>query len=96
MNDSPDLYVGFNTGYRASWQTALGGVPKLLIEDNLKKWSGEHLIDHTLVLGIIFVNKNIELNKPKIIDIVPTLLNLFNINKPQNMQGNILFTNGDG
>ena len=25
--EAPDLYVGFNLGYRASWQTAIGGVP---------------------------------------------------------------------
>ncbi|MFC1632108.1 alkaline phosphatase family protein, partial [Candidatus Omnitrophota bacterium] len=51
---TPDLYIGFNIGYRASWQTALGSVPKELIEDNLKKWSGSHLFDPKLIPGIIF------------------------------------------
>jgi len=37
--DAPDLYIGFNAGYRASWQTALGGVPEYLIEDNLKAYT---------------------------------------------------------
>jgi len=25
--DAPDLYIGFNAGFRASWQTALGNCP---------------------------------------------------------------------
>jgi predicted AlkP superfamily phosphohydrolase/phosphomutase len=91
VNDAPDLYVGFNKGYRASWQTALGCVPKSLIEDNKKKWSGDHLIDPQLVPGVIFVNKNYTLKDPRIIDIAPTVLGLFGIDKPEQMQGKKLF-----
>lgn len=91
LNDGPDLFVGFNVGYRASWQTALGSVPTLVIEDNKRKWSGDHLIDSNLVPGVIFVNKKVDLKDPSIIDIVPTLLDLFGIDKPQEMQGKILF-----
>ncbi|MBN3041277.1 MAG: alkaline phosphatase family protein, partial [Candidatus Omnitrophica bacterium] len=95
INDAPDLFVGFNNGYRASWQTALGGVPKALTEDNRKKWSGEHLLDFALVPGIIFMNKKINLDNPSIIDIAPTLLGLFSINKPEAMPGKILFRDED-
>lgn len=91
MIDAPELFVGFNTGYRASWQTALGGIPCLFIEDNKKKWSGDHLIDSQLVPGIIFVNRKIRLKEPTIIDIAPTVLALFNIDKPKEMQGEVLF-----
>ena len=89
-NDAPDLFVGFNTGYRASWQTALGGIPNLLLEDNKRKWSGDHLIDPKLVPGVVFVNKKVELKDPTIIDIAPTVLNLFVIAKPKEMQGRVL------
>jgi len=89
--EAPDLFVGFNAGYRVSWQTALGGVPDLIIEDNQKKWSGDHLIDPVLVPGVIFVNKKTQLDKPSIMDIAPTILNLFNIDKPNEMQGKVLF-----
>ncbi|MBZ0254568.1 alkaline phosphatase family protein, partial [bacterium] len=41
-HDCPDLQVGFNEGYRVSWQTCLGGISSELIEDNLEKWSGDH------------------------------------------------------
>jgi predicted AlkP superfamily phosphohydrolase/phosphomutase len=54
--EAPDLYMGFNPGYRASWQTALGATPAELVEDNLKKWSGDHLFDPHFIPGIIFSN----------------------------------------
>ncbi len=95
INDAPDLFVGFNVGYRASWQTALGGTPGLLIEDNQKKWSGDHLIDPALVPGVLFVNQKIELKEPSIIDIAPSILGLFNIHKPKEMPGRSLFKDKD-
>ncbi|MFH1800612.1 MAG: alkaline phosphatase family protein [Candidatus Omnitrophota bacterium] len=72
--EAPDLYVGFNPGYRASWQTAVGGMGTGLIEDNLKKWSGDHLFDPAAVPGVIFLNKKIIQAAPSICDITPTIL----------------------
>jgi len=90
INDAPDLFVGFDRGFRASWQTALGGAPNILLEDNRKKWSGDHLSDSSLVPGVIFVNRRVELNNPAIIDIAPSILALFDIAKPKAMLGNTL------
>lgn len=73
---TPDLYVGFNIGYRASWQTALGAVPEGLLEDNLKKWSGSHLFDPNLVPGILFTNRKITKEKPSVYDLAPTVMKL--------------------
>lgn len=89
---APDLFIGFNAGYRASWQTALGGIPKISIEDNNKKWSGDHLVDPTLVPGIIFINKKFKLNNPEIADIAPTILCIFNIHNSKQTQGKILIS----
>ena len=75
-DNTPDLYIGFNIGYRASWQTALGAVPKELIEDNLKKWSGSHLFDPALVPGVLFSNKRISKEAPTIYDIAPTIMKI--------------------
>jgi predicted AlkP superfamily phosphohydrolase/phosphomutase len=74
--EMPDLYVGFNTGYRASWQTALGAVPEVLLEDNLKKWSGDHLFDPKIVPGVLFTNKKVKTEAPSIYDIAPSVLKL--------------------
>jgi len=75
-DNTPDLYIGFNTGYRASWQTALGAAPKELIEDNLKKWSGSHLFDPALVPGVLFCNKRISKENASIYDIAPTVMKI--------------------
>ena len=78
--DAPDLFVGFNLGYRASWQTALGAVPLSTLEDNTKAWRADHIFDPSLVDGVLFINKKYQLqDKPKIIDIVPTILKLLDI-----------------
>ncbi|UCB45919.1 MAG: alkaline phosphatase family protein [Spirochaetota bacterium] len=74
--DTPDLYIGFNIGYRASWQTALGAVPEASIEDNLKKWSGSHLIDPKLIPGVVFTNRKVTKKDPSLYDITPTVLKI--------------------
>jgi len=95
VKEAPDLFVGFNDGYRASWQTALGGVPNLLIEDNKRKWSGDHLIDSLLIPGVIFVNKKLELKDLSIKDISPTVIRLFKANKANKIPEDFLFDKKD-
>jgi predicted AlkP superfamily phosphohydrolase/phosphomutase len=56
VGDAPDLIVGYARGYRASWQTTLGGVTAALIEDNLQPWSGDHCIDPAGVPGVLFTS----------------------------------------
>jgi predicted AlkP superfamily phosphohydrolase/phosphomutase len=86
---APDLVVGFNDGFRASWQTAIGGAPAVLIEDNLKKWSGDHIVDASLVPGILLANFPINKPEPHQIDIAPTVLNFFGLDV-QDMEGDSL------
>ena len=92
---APDLYVGFNRGYRASWQTALGAVPEELIEDNLKKWSGDHLFDPALIPGVIFSNRKITKPNPSIYDLTPTILKIIGFaadqDNPLGLDGETLF-----
>jgi predicted AlkP superfamily phosphohydrolase/phosphomutase len=71
---APDLYIGFSNGYGASWQTALGASPKGLVEDNLKKWSGTHLVDPSLVPGVLFCNRRLTVSNPTLYDLAPTIL----------------------
>jgi predicted AlkP superfamily phosphohydrolase/phosphomutase len=53
-DDAPDLVIGYAPGYRASWQTTLGAVPASLIDDNNRKWSGDHCITPAAVPGVLF------------------------------------------
>ncbi len=79
INEAPDLLVGYNIGYRSSWQTALGSVPEEIIEDNKKAWSGDHLSDPSLLPGVLFTNRKIEAANPAIVDVVPTILKILGI-----------------
>ena len=72
--NAPDLIVGFQDGYRVSWQTAIGGAPSELIEDNTKKWSGDHIVDPSFVPGILLTNFKIGHDNPSLMDIAPSVL----------------------
>jgi predicted AlkP superfamily phosphohydrolase/phosphomutase len=87
---APDLVVGFADGYRSSWQTAIGGAPPELVEDNLKKWSGDHIVDPSVVPGILLTNFTINTESPHQIDIAPTVLACFGM-KADDMEGKSLF-----
>lgn len=89
-DESPDLVIGFRPGYRASWQTAIGGVPAPLFSDNLKKWSGDHLIDPSYVPGVLFSNQQISRNDPTVLDIAPTVLNYIGVDDNAELEGHVL------
>lgn len=88
---APDVFLGFHDGYRASWQTAVGGVPRALIEDNTKKWSGDHIVDPDLVPGVLLVNRPLSLRNPSLEDIAPTILKQLGTQIPPDMDGHTLW-----
>jgi predicted AlkP superfamily phosphohydrolase/phosphomutase len=92
---APDLIVGYERGYRISWEAAVGKATREVFHDNLKAWSGDHCVDPSVVPGILFCNKNIEAESPRLLDIAPTILRLFGVEPPEYMDGKAL-TVGDG
>ncbi len=90
--DVPDLIVGYNSGYRASWETALGKFPREILRDNKEKWSGDHLISADFVPGVILSNRKIVATGPSLLDVAPTLLAEFGIQPPETMKGHGLFS----
>ena len=88
---SPDIILGFRRGYRASWKTILGGVPKDLFTDNLDPWSGDHCIDPTEVPATLVSTKKIKKSDPAIWDIGPTVLSEFGIKIPETLEGKTIF-----
>jgi bisphosphoglycerate-independent phosphoglycerate mutase (AlkP superfamily) len=85
------LIIGYNSGYRASWEAATGIVTDTVCSDNIKSWSGDHCIDPSHVPGIFFCNRPIDKENPGLIDIAPTLLWEFGLKIPSNMEGKTLF-----
>ncbi len=88
---APDMIVGYNRGYRASWETTIGNFPLHLIEDNLDPWSGDHCMAAELVPGLILTNKKIKANDPKLYDMAPTILAMFGVEKNDEMVGHSIF-----
>jgi predicted AlkP superfamily phosphohydrolase/phosphomutase len=85
----PDLFVTNNDGYRVSWQTSLGGIPKNLLEENKQVWSGDHCsVDPEIVKGIFFYNRKLATDRaPYIADIYPTVLGLLGVKAPYSVDG---------
>ncbi|NQU10368.1 alkaline phosphatase family protein [bacterium] len=87
---APDLIIGYADGYRASWSTVLGGRSRELLEDNLDRWSGTHLVAPDLVPGILLSNRPIVVERPELRDIAPTILRAFDVPVPAGMKGQCL------
>lgn len=87
IENAPDLIVGCADGYRISWDGVTGVVNDVIFEDNKKCWSGDHCVDPAIVPGVFFCNRAVEDENPRIIDIAPTVLKLFRIEKPSYMHG---------
>ena len=88
-NMIPDLFVTNNDGYRVSWQTSLGGIPKALVEPNKQTWSGDHCsVDPEIVKGIFFYNRRLTTARaPYIADVYPTVLGLLEVKPPYQLDG---------
>ena len=88
----PDLFITNNDGYRVSWQTSLGGIPKSVIEPNKQVWSGDHCsVDPEIVKGIFFYNRKLKANhQPYIADVYPTVLDLLGVKAPYEVDGVVL------
>ncbi len=91
VKDAPDMLMGYNAGYRTSWDGATGVIAGPIFEDNRKPWSGDHCIDPRLVPGVLFCNRPTHRADPALVDIAPTALWLFGVEPPGYMDGSTLF-----
>jgi len=83
----PDITIGYGIGYRASWGAAQGQVSGAVIEDNTRRWSGDHCVDPKLVPGVLFSSLPLAAEDASIVDVAPTVLQLFGVRAPAYMQG---------
>jgi hypothetical protein len=90
--NAPDLLVGYNHGYRISWDGASGVVGGPVFSDNRKAWSGDHIVDPRIVPGILLTSRPIAVDDPHIVDLAPTALTLFGVAPPSHMDGRALFS----
>ena len=90
-DSAPELLIGYEKGYRHSWDCATGSVTKDVFTDNTKSWSGDHCVDPRLVPGVFWCTRDIAVESPAIVDLAPTILDLFGVPVPGYMQGRRLF-----
>jgi len=90
VETAPDIIIGYNVGYRVSWDAVIGKCGPDVFSDNRKAWSGDHCIHPDLVPGVLFCNRKIDRTDPNIVDLAPTALDLFGVKKPAYMDGESL------
>jgi predicted AlkP superfamily phosphohydrolase/phosphomutase len=94
LDVAPDLLVGYAPGYRASWDAVQGKVAGPVVEDNTKRWSGDHCVDPRRVPGVLFCNQPLEASSTSMIDIAPTVLALLGVEAPSYIEGRSLLSAG--
>ena len=87
VDNAPDVLIGYNTGYRVSWESVTGKITKDVLLDNVKAWSGDHCMDPRLVPGVIFTTRKLQCENPRIMDLGPTILELFGVARTPQMDG---------
>jgi len=90
--NAPDLIIGYNQGFRASWDSVTGKVNGAVFEDNTKAWSGDHCIDPRHVPGVFYFSRKTGSKSPSIMDVAPTVLTLFGLPVPAHMDGRPLLS----
>jgi predicted AlkP superfamily phosphohydrolase/phosphomutase len=93
---APDVIPGYQRGYRVSWDTAVGKTTGALFHDNTKAWSGDHCVDPSLIPGVLFCNRQIVTDNCRLMDLGPTVLDLFGVPVPEHMDGKVLDVGGAG
>jgi len=89
--DAPDLLIGYEGGYRNSWECATGAVTASVFSDNTRSWSGDHCVDPDIVPGVFFCNRRITTEQPRLVDIPLSIIELFGQKRAHYMQGEMIF-----
>ena len=77
--EGPDLVVGYDSGYGASDESTLGEVTEEVIADNTSRWSGNHLMDPSVVPGVLLINRKLSTDGHDLTDLTATILSHYGI-----------------
>lgn len=89
---APDIIVGYNSGYRISDAACLGQFPKDIFADRTNKWAADHCMDPSHVPGVFLTNRKVVKKNPHIVDLAPSILKIYGIEKPESMDGENIFS----
>ena len=89
---TPDLIVGYNRGYRASEESALGVLGTPLVEPNTGRWSGDHCMDPKHVPGVLLAGMPLS-EEGGLVDLATSTLRWFQVDET-GLPGRNLFEGG--
>jgi len=70
------------------WQDTLGQIQGAIVENNNRKWSGDHGAAATEISGgVFFSNRKVATTTPHIMDLAPTILKLLEVPLPADLDG---------
>ena len=70
----PDLVVGYARGYRGATESASGEVVGEVFSDNDSAWSGDHMMDHRTVPGVLLLSRPLDRPARSIVDLPGSIL----------------------
>jgi len=70
----PDLQMGYAKGTRGSGKGALGDIEREVLRDNLDDWTGDHIMDHESVPGVLFASRPLRQPAPSLESLAAALL----------------------
>jgi predicted AlkP superfamily phosphohydrolase/phosphomutase len=85
--EGPDLVVGYDQPYSNSDASTLGEIGEVVFDDNTSRWSGNHLIDPSLVPGILLVNAPIAPGAWGLADVTVSILDHYGLPPGPGMAG---------
>jgi predicted AlkP superfamily phosphohydrolase/phosphomutase len=89
--EAPDMVVGYDRGYGCSDESTLGEIGEVVVEDNLSRWSGSHLMDPEVVPGVLLASRKLPRTGYALPDVTATLLAHYGVALPQGMEGKDVF-----
>jgi predicted AlkP superfamily phosphohydrolase/phosphomutase len=90
VDGAPDLLVGYEPGYRVASETAMGGVGAEVVTDNVRAWSGDHVVDPAAVPGVFFMNTPFRGESAGLSDLAPTILAALGVPGDPELEGRSL------
>jgi predicted AlkP superfamily phosphohydrolase/phosphomutase len=92
-DEAPDVVVGFDAGYGCSDDSTLGGTAAVVIEDQRRGFTGNHLMDPEVVPGVLLVNRKLSTDGHDLTDLTATLLHHYGLPPAEGMIGHSIFGN---
>jgi predicted AlkP superfamily phosphohydrolase/phosphomutase len=90
LEDAPDVLVGYAPGYRMASGAAMGGIGGEVFSDNLRPWSGDHVVDPATVPGVCFMSTPFRASNPGLADLAPTILDAMGVPGDEALEGRTL------